>query len=90
MEHLLCDATGAGTLYRLNTLTALWTGYDRFTKESFKDDNCYGSFKVEKVETNESRKITIITWLEGFDLDCNDEIKTANIKMEYIVSINNE
>ena len=33
MEHLLCDATGGGTLYCLNTLKALWTGYDHFAKE---------------------------------------------------------
>ena len=48
--------------------------YDRFEKEFFKDDSNIGSFQIENVGVNDIKKITIIIWLEGSDIDCTNEI----------------
>lgn len=63
------------------------TFYDLFKKEFFNDDNCFGSFQIENVGVNESRKITMIFWIEGFDMDCTNEIIGGELFMEYVVSI---
>ena len=61
--------------------------YELFDKEYFKNDNCYGSFEIENLGVNESKKITIIYWIEGNDLDCVDAIIGGGLLMEYVVSI---
>ena len=61
--------------------------YDSFTKEYLTSDDNFGNYVIEDFVPQEVRKFTIIFWLEGWDSDCNDQIKHGQLKMKLEFSI---
>ena len=61
--------------------------YDSFTKEYLTSDDNFGNYVIEDFVPQEIRKFTIIFWLEGWDADCNDQIKYGQLKMKLVFSI---
>lgn len=61
--------------------------YDSFAKETMADDGSFGNYVLNNFVPNEVRKFTIVFWLEGWDLDCGNELKYGQLKMKMIFSV---
>ena len=62
--------------------------YDRFAKEFFTNDEHFGNFSIENIGVNEIKKVTIIIWFEGWDLDDTNEIITGQMELSFVFSVN--
>jgi hypothetical protein len=61
--------------------------YDSFTKELLNEENNFGHYVVENLVPMETRKFTIVFWLEGWDADCTDTLKHGQLKMKLVFTI---
>lgn len=55
--------------------------YESFEKAYF-DDKFLGEYIIENFKPGDVHKYTLFIWLEGWDLDCNDDIKDGQLKMK--------
>ena len=55
--------------------------YDQFRVYEFETDH-FGDYVMENFNPADQKKFTLIIWLEGWDEDCNDSIKSGQLKMD--------
>lgn len=60
--------------------------YDKLEIYRFADGD-FGNYVFRNFNPGSQKKFTMVIWLEGWDIDCNDSIKEGQLKMNLTLSI---